>query len=564
MSHSYIDPLLNSELQELKEELKLSHRLEFGEIKTSPLDAESLKKLEQIYVHPALLNERTDENPEPVDYEKLFEILVNEEGKSRFVFIGEAGVGKTTLLRKIAYDWAIGERLQHVDLLFFVPLRDVDKSSYFAEIITQYVSDGIDLDNDKFDQYMRKNQRKVMVLLDGLDEYKQDIKIKNANDILVAIMRGDKLIRAPVIVTTRPWRVEQITSNGRVNKLYERVRVEGFTKHDVQVYIQKFFTNDSEAAQSLIRLATENDVIAKAMAPYPIFCCMLCHMWKWIKASDRDGIRKLQTYSELIHEIVNALIEQHASKVREEGESLKDCQVRCKDSLKRIGEVAFNGLLEKQLAFDENAFKDCMADVKTGCEIGVLSSKKKFASSEIRRRDGSELLLVVSFPHKLLQEYLAGIYFASLYLSDKLQFERVLRDKILQKSREYEYLLYFTAAHGKEPGQAGQPLIETLCGSLTIELDRICKNQSLITDVAFECHAEITLPPVVDLLSQKTAIILYSTVPTINYTEHTLLGYMFVLAVCGRKTVRINSITLFSSNQRRTGHGAEGAAAPSP
>ena len=217
--------------------------------------------------------------------------LVNKEGKSRFVFIGEAGVGKTTLLRKIAYDWAIGERLQHVDLLFLVPLRDVDKSSYFAEITTKYVSDGIDLDNEKFDQYMRKNQRKVMILLDGLDEYKQDIKIENPNDILVEIMRGDKLKRAPVIVTTRPWQAEQITRIDKINKKYTRVRIEGFKEHDVKVYIQKFFTNNSEAAQSLIRFATKNSVIAKAMAPYPIFCCMLCHMWKWIKASDRDGIR---------------------------------------------------------------------------------------------------------------------------------------------------------------------------------------------------------------------------------------------------------------------------------
>ena len=253
-----VDPSLKSEFQELKEELKWIYSNEFEEIKTSPLDVESLKKLEHIYVDLALLSEKTDENPVSVDYEKLFEILVNEKGKSRFVFIGEAGVGKTTLLRKIAYDWAIGKRLQHVDLLFFVPLRDVDKSSYFAEITTTFVSDGIDLDNNKLDQYMRKNQRKVMILLDGLDEYKQDIKIENTNDVLAEIMRGNKLKRVPVIVTTRPWQAEQITSIDKINKWYTRVRVEGFKKHDVQVYIQNFFTYDSEAAESLIRLVTEN------------------------------------------------------------------------------------------------------------------------------------------------------------------------------------------------------------------------------------------------------------------------------------------------------------------
>ena len=482
-------------------------------------------------MHLALLS-GTDENPESVDYEKLFKILENEEGKSRFVFIGEAGVGKTTLLRKIAYDWAIGERLQHVDLLFFVPLRDVDNSSYFAEITTGYISDEIDLDNDKLDQYMRKNQRKVMILLDGLDEYKQSIKTKNTNDILVSIMRGDKLKRAPVIVTTRPWQVEQITSIDKINHKYAILRVEGFQKHDVQAYIQKFFTDDSEAAESLIRLATENRVIAKVMAPYPIFCCMLCHMWKDIKASDRDGIRKLQTYFELIHEIVNALTEQHALKVREEGESLQDCQVRCKDSLKRIGEVAFNGLLVKQLAFDENAFKDCMTDVKTGCDIGVLSSKKKCAPSEIRRKYGIEQVLEVSFPHKLLQEYSAGFYLASLYLVNQTEFERLLKDKILQSPREFEYLLYFTAAHGKEPGQAGRPLIE-MCGTLDVKLTEESGHERLIVEVAFECHDEVAITPVIDFFSQKTAITLRMN----NLPEHIISSYMYIFAACGHEMV---------------------------
>ena len=246
-----IEPLLNTEFQELKEELKLFYRLEFGEIKTSPLDPESLRKLEQIYVHLALLSERTNDAPISVEYNDLFEILANEKGKSRFVFLGEAGVGKTTLLGKIAYDWAMGERLSHIELLFFVPLRDVDKSCHFAEITKKNVSDGIDLDNEKLDQCMRQNQRKVMILLDGLDEYKQDIKIENTNDVLIDIMRGDKLKRTPVIVTTRPWRAEQITSIDKVNKRYTRVRVEGFKKHDVQVYIKRFFRNDIEHAESL-------------------------------------------------------------------------------------------------------------------------------------------------------------------------------------------------------------------------------------------------------------------------------------------------------------------------
>ena len=42
----------------------------------------------------------------------LFKIFENENEKARIAFLGEAGVGKTTLLAKITHDWAMGNRLQ--------------------------------------------------------------------------------------------------------------------------------------------------------------------------------------------------------------------------------------------------------------------------------------------------------------------------------------------------------------------------------------------------------------------------------------------------------------------
>ena len=534
MSIYFIDTSLTTltieEVKRLKEELKTFYLLEFGEINTSPLDPQSLRQLEQIYVHLVLLSETAYENPMSLDYDRLFEIFADEKGKSRVAFLGEAGVGKTTLLSKIAYDWAKGEQLQDIDLLFFVRLREIERCSSFTEIPRKYISDGFKLQNNRLDEYMTTNQRKVLLLLDGLDEYKQDIKIENTDDVIIDIMRGDKLKRVPVIVTTRPWRAEQITSIDKINKRYTRIRVEGFKRHDVQVYIQRFFTNDLESAESLIRLAAENSLIAKTMAPYPIFCCMLCHMWKWIKVSDRERVRKLQTFSELIHEMINALVEQYAAKVREKGESLKDCQARCKSGFERIGEVAFRGLLVKQLAFNEDIFTDCMDAMRTGCEVGILSSKTKFAPSNVRQREGSEQLAEVSFPHKLLQEYLAGLYFASLYHVNRPEFEELLREKILTHPWEYEYVLYFMAFHGREPGQAGPQLIETLCRKW--ELKHYIHGEVLIAEIAFECHDAVAIATFINLFFQKTSLELA------DLTAHQQAAYMFTLASCGQKEVR--------------------------
>ena len=468
--------LTPEELDKLKDDLKTYYRTEFSEIKTSPLDYQSLRALEQIYVHLVLVG---GAEAKSISYDGLFALITNKNEKSRVALLGEAGVGKTTLLIKIAHDWAKGKCLKHIDLLFFVSLRKFQQCTHFAEITKSLVSDGLKLDFKKVDEYILTNQRKVLLLLDGLDEYKGDITIADTNDALVEIMRGDKLKRAPVLLTTRPWRAEQITSTELINTKYTQIRVEGFRKHDVQDYMKKFFKEDSKSAESLIHFTTEGSLVAQTMAPYPIFCCMLCHMWKWIEESDRERVRKLETFSQLIQEMINALVEQYASKLKVAGESLNQCQTRCKESFERIGKVAFHGLLVRQLTFNADGFRECKDAMKTGCGVGVLSSRKRVAPSDMRQRDGTEEISEVSFPHKLMQEYLAGYYLASLYRENRTEFEKLLREKVLPKYEELRYLLYFTAAHRKEDEHVGKHLSKYLYEALGTNIT----NTSSPTDI---------------------------------------------------------------------------------
>ena len=112
-----------------------------------------------------------------------------------------------------------------------------------------------------------------------------------------------------------------------------------------------------------------------------------------------------------------------------------------------------------------------MDAMQTGCEVGVLSSKKKFAHSDTRQKDGTEHISEISFPHKLMQEYLAGYYLASLYRENPTEFEKLLKDNnVLEKYKEFRYLLYFAVALGKGDGRAGIRLLKYLCEVLGTDL----------------------------------------------------------------------------------------------
>ena len=492
----------------------------FFEIRTSPLDPRSLKNLQEIYVQLLLL--RHDNDREPISYENILELFAIAPGKVRFAFLGEAGVGKTTFLAKIAYDWATGKHLRQINLLFFVPLKDTNKTPCLSYIPLKYLPSVRHLDSRKVETYIKENQKNVMLLLDGLDEYSGDITNEDPTDALIGIMRGDNLQQTPVIVTTRPWRAEQITAVENINAEYTRVLVKGFKESDIISYISKYFGSETESAESLIQLMTGDSLVAENMAPYPIFCSMLCHVWT--DESRRKAILKLQTFSQLFDEMFDSLTNQWYSK------DIKwNSRKRRDDTFRVIGKVAFEGLLTKQLVFGEKDFQKSPGSMQVGCDIGILSSEKRLV---VQQEHAHHNYGNVSFPHKLFQEYLAGYYLASFYSEDQGKFKQVLKNKIIENYAEFRNLLYFTAAHGKKLGNAGKALMASLCTEV--------KDESFIVDVAFECHDEAAIAPVIELFNQKENVKLYHKNLS-GYidlsSKHTRSGCMYTWALCCRNLV---------------------------
>ena len=521
------DSLTSEEVERLKERLQCLYKEEFSKIKTYLLDVDFPNELKEVYQNIALFSCNLGGRPISMTYEYLLNIITKENGKSRALFLGQAGVGKTTLLAKIALDWANGIRLQTIDLLFLVPFCETERCKQLAEIYKQLVSD------PRLDNYMKANQEKIMLLFDGLDQYKGDIKRKDSNDALVKIIRGDKLKCAHVIVTTRTRRAEEITSIENFNEIYTQVLVEGFDKHSVEDYIKMFFEGDTKTAEGLIHLTTnpEGSIIAQAMGRYPNICYLLCYTWKWLQDSDRERVRKLQTFSEFIQEIVNVLVQQCALKNR--NASLKDWESRCNESFAHIGKVAFDCLMERKISFNADEFSEIRDDIKIGFDVRVLTSKTHFADRDIMQKGGIKNNDVL-FPNKLMQEYLAGYYLATLYPQNTSKFEGLIKN-VFVNYKEYIHILYCTAAHGKEPGQTGKALIEVLCKALTGD-NKEGDDVKFLVDIAYECHDEGVIGPVIEFLRQVKTLSLNALLEN----QHTWLAFIYTLAACGQQQVKLS------------------------
>ena len=540
------DPILDTsqtimtEAQVLQcgEDLKTFYREQMCKIKPYPLDFNIIVEFEQIYTNLTLLRNEmgTKKTEKPLDYADLLTTKINGVLPKRLLVEGEGGVGKTTFCSKIAWDWVNGSsEFQHFSWVLVIPLRNVVKGQTIGDIMKNYLSDNNVVNPKQIDNYILSQPTKVLIVLDGLDEYDGDLSAKESSDIS-QILRLEKFKQCIVLVTTRPWKANKIKSNKRLSSLYAFIAVKGFSSENVLKYISKYFVNDKDLGSELCRFIEVNDVIKENMAPFPIYVAMLCILWENCDSEKRETIRRLKTFSQLFDKMIMFLRDHYVSKAAEahldeEMESIQLC-------LTSIGSIAFSGLLNKKLVFNEEDFSSCEEAMETCCRIGVLSREDRNVSIWKRTLNASQSVTTsVFFPHKLFQEYIASVHLASLYDTNREEYGRSMGKVLKDDPLQFRYLLYFTAALGKE---VGLDIVEKIQQNDFLNVQQRKKKKEFLVDVTFEAYDNDTAKAVgLQIFADEKKLTINKKMPA-----HTVSGYLFIMEqhgmVCNRILTRIS------------------------
>ncbi|XP_063956855.1 uncharacterized protein LOC129263504 [Lytechinus pictus] len=378
--------------------------------------------------------------------DKIFSTKVNGRLPSRILISAPAGVGKTTAVAKIAYDWAQEKKesaLEQLPLLFAVRFRNTGHMTSIGEAIkAQLLSDVHDLKPDDIESFIRENQEICHIILDGLDEY---AGISSLNNI-VSVIRCDEFPQCRVLITTRPH-LESYFNHDDLPRVYTKMWIEGFSMESSREYIDRFFTlSSSDEKRDKLKEYLNDQPLIDELVKTPLFCLMICHLW----SEDQLG-SDVSTQTDLF-DSVNTFLMHHANA----RSGLTFTHKNLNGIVNEIGRVALYGLLDdaKKLIFTLRDFRRVPCILDKACEIGIVS-KTTVPITNLPQSDETTSTQI-EFYHKLAQEHSAGKFIASetwriLFRLRVSKLDRILW-KINSNIGDYEQLIRFAAGTDRHLG----------------------------------------------------------------------------------------------------------------
>lgn len=352
------------------------------QVRITPWDPDNTVQIDKIYTE--LFWVRDNKKPSGKKQEKLddYSDILKELKSNRILVYGIPGIGKSTFAKKIAIDWVRGkkENLEKFDLLLMIPLRNVCHSKTFRNMLIEaklFPAEDQKL-VDALLRYILEHKDKVLLVLDGFDEY-------NAGEetpVVSRVWMGDELRDCFVILTTRPIREDDVKRYSSA-----QFQIKGFDQAQIKEFSMKFLEDEQEVQKFLDYIKIHK---LKEISEIPLLLLMLCLVWK---EKDREGLpeAKVHLYSDFIQTLLNHMAAKDAD---EEVKSIKGYS----GDLEQVGELAFNALLNNSLEFDYENFPSELLNSKL-IRVGVIQIVKLFSAKPKK---------IVAFLHKSIQEFLAA------------------------------------------------------------------------------------------------------------------------------------------------------------
>ncbi|XP_022804746.1 nucleotide-binding oligomerization domain-containing protein 2-like [Stylophora pistillata] len=380
-----------------------------------------------------------------VTMSKIFNAHEEREEPRVVLIEGKPGMGKTTYCKKVVFDWATqklttGNYFAKFLIVLLIKCREV-RSHLWEAIDDQLLPRDVDSDQRRrFFDFIRKDQSKVLLVLDGLDEVSEG-RLPTFTDII----QGRVLPNCRVVATARH------EGGAKVRKYCNTLlEVEGFTNKDARSFINKYFKTRKDLAKKLMVQLRDNRKL-RDMVANPLNCALFCLVWE-----EFNGVFP-KSRSELYMNIVECVLRRYRTK-KQLPENGKDLVELYESQLKHLGSIAFKGLLEDNLDFDEKELGEYKATDLP--ELGFLSVQPGGSKLRPTRRYG--------FLHKTFQEFFAALDLSCHLIKQEISTKSIAADRRYRDQLK-EVLLFTFGILATRCKETAEKLVKSMATLLNLE-----------------------------------------------------------------------------------------------
>ncbi|XP_041070448.1 NACHT, LRR and PYD domains-containing protein 3-like isoform X2 [Carcharodon carcharias] len=382
-------------------------------------------------------------------FQSSFSLRKSKSGSSAAVS-GVPGIGKTTMVQKIVYDWATGKIYPDFQFVFSFKFRDLNTINCRINlrnlILFFYPYFGNTLGE------LWKNPEGLLFIFDGLDEFKDRIDFADnwrntepqsmctdpecwceVSDIVYSLIQHKLLPGCSVLVTSRPTALH-LLEKAEISVWAEILGIVGDERKE---YFNKFF-EDQAVAAAVFKHVEENEILY-TMCYNPSYCWILgLSLGPFFTQRNRKQQQVPKTITQLYSYYIYNILKNHGREI----ESPRDVFLK-------LGEMAFTGVSEKKIVF------------RNGDLIKYNLQPSQFLSGflmELLERDDSIQSVVYTFPHLTIQEFLAAL--AQFLTPRPNDIQKLLSEADSEEDGRYEIFLRFVV--GLSSPQSARPLEEFL------------------------------------------------------------------------------------------------------
>ena len=189
----------------------------------------------------------------------------------KVLLIGKTGTGKSTLGKKLAYDWA-KRYFTTFSIVFFILLKKIESRTSIETVMRNQIPDlnSLNITDENLRNILENFGDNCLIILDGFDEFQGE-----ENDDVFQVMNTTKYYFCNILVTSRPH------CTTKVEEHYKTFTIKGFTKDQAEYFAGKLLVDDeNKMIQNVLRDINMDPDSVEYVDGSPILVSIMCSLVK--------------------------------------------------------------------------------------------------------------------------------------------------------------------------------------------------------------------------------------------------------------------------------------------